>query len=95
MFVDHPPTVELASRDQAIQPGQTTRLVWTTTDAQYAAIDNGIGYLPANGSVAVAPVETTTYTITVTGRGAPRRRASRCMSVISPCRRRWNLPPRR
>ncbi len=69
MFVDHPPTVQFTSRDQAIQPGQTTLLEWTTAEAQYAAIDNGIGYLPANGAVTVAPEETTTYTITVTGKG--------------------------
>ncbi|MBB5347171.1 carboxypeptidase regulatory-like domain-containing protein [Desulfoprunum benzoelyticum] len=69
MFVDHPPTLQFTSRDQAVRPGQTTWLEWTTTDARYAAIDNGIGYLPVNGAVAVAPAETTTYTLTVTGRG--------------------------
>jgi RHS repeat-associated protein len=69
MFVDHPPTVQFTTRDQALQPGQNTLLEWTTAEAQYAAIDNGIGYLPPHGAVTVAPEETTTYTITVTGRG--------------------------
>ncbi|GAB6192614.1 NHL domain-containing protein [Desulfocastanea catecholica] len=69
MFAGNPPSVRLASDDQAIQPGQTTRLIWQTTEAEYAAIDNGVGYLPANGSVAVTPGQTTTYTITATGKG--------------------------
>ena len=67
LFDDIIPTVQLTGEDQAIQPGQTTRLLWTTSDARYAAIDNGIGYLPANGSVTVAPMATTTYTLTATG----------------------------
>ncbi len=60
------PTVNITSSDQLIRAGETIRLSWQSNDAQYAELDNGIGYVPVNGSMTAAPAETTTYTITVT-----------------------------
>jgi hypothetical protein len=42
-------------------------LQWTTSNATTASIDQGIGAVSANGSRAVSPNETTTYTITAQG----------------------------
>jgi hypothetical protein len=56
-------------------------------NAALVTIDNGIGTVPAAGSVTVSPKETTGYTLTATGIGGsksatafvsfPRRRAAR------------------
>jgi len=46
-------------------------LTWTTTNATYVNIDNGVGTgLVANGSIVVNPAITTTYTITAVGPAA-------------------------
>ena len=63
------PTVYLYGSPQVIQSGETTRLVWESNDAVYAEMDNGIGYVPLNGSIPVSPSQTTTYTITAAGQG--------------------------
>jgi fibronectin type 3 domain-containing protein len=63
MFVAEPATVDAA--------GQTVTLKWTTSDATATSIDNGIGSVPVNGQLTVAPSKTTTYTLTATGVGNP------------------------
>ncbi|HEX7829869.1 MAG TPA: hypothetical protein VF787_09440 [Thermoanaerobaculia bacterium] len=52
-----------------IDAGQASTLTWTTRDATSVSIDQGIGSVLANGSRAVTPPVTTTYTITATGPG--------------------------
>ncbi len=62
-----PPLVNLSSNPSSISPGQSSTLTWTSTSAQSAFIDNGVGSVPVNGSTTVSPGHTTTYTLTVTG----------------------------
>ncbi|MBN1843576.1 MAG: hypothetical protein JW883_15015, partial [Deltaproteobacteria bacterium] len=47
--------------------GESATLTWSSTNADSATIDQGIGGVPVNGSTSVSPTETTTYTITATG----------------------------
>lgn len=50
-----------------ILPGGSTTLSWETVGATSRTIDNGIGGVPAEGSVSVSPAATTTYTLTASG----------------------------
>ncbi|MBN1841374.1 MAG: hypothetical protein JW883_03705 [Deltaproteobacteria bacterium] len=61
------PTVTISANPESIQIGESSTLSWTSTNAQTAHIDNGIGVVSVNGSTIVSPEHTTTYTITVTG----------------------------
>ncbi|MCJ7602768.1 MAG: carboxypeptidase-like regulatory domain-containing protein [Desulfobulbaceae bacterium] len=63
------PTVHLTGEQQVIQAGESTTLIWETTDADTVTIDNGIGAVAANGSITASPTETTLYTITATSPG--------------------------
>jgi RHS repeat-associated protein len=62
-----PPDVSISAAPASIEPGRTATLSWTTSNAESAHIDNGVGVVPVDGSTLVSPVHTTTYTITVTG----------------------------
>ena len=62
-----PPAIEISAIPASIEQGEFATLSWTSTDAQSAHIDNGIGVVSVNGSTNVSPTATTTYTITVTG----------------------------
>lgn len=48
-------------------PGEAIRLYWNTENADSCSIDNGIGVVSLNGSTAVFPTQTTTYTLSATG----------------------------
>jgi hypothetical protein len=63
------PTVSISANSQTIQAGQPATLAWSSTNADTATIDQGIGNVSANGSLSVSPTQTTTYTITATGHG--------------------------
>ncbi len=63
------PTVTISATPVVIQVGGSSTLIWATTNAASASIDNGVGVVPVNGSVSVSPTATTTYTITATGAG--------------------------
>lgn len=60
-----------------ISPGGFATLTWTSTGGTSAAIDNGVGSVPLNGSRSVAPSQTTTYTLTVAGDGGATSSTSR------------------
>jgi RHS repeat-associated protein len=47
-----------------IRAGSSTTLSWSTTNASAVVINNGIGAVAASGSIDVAPVANTTYTLT-------------------------------
>ena len=49
--------------------GASTTLSWSSRGAESVSIDPGIGTVDANGSMTVAPLQTTTYTITGTKGG--------------------------
>ena len=59
-----PPEVTFAANPPSILLGKSSTLSWTTTHAESVTIDQGIGGVELNGSVAVSPQETTTYTLT-------------------------------
>ena len=61
------PTVSISATPETIQVGESSTLSWSSTDAQSAYIDNGIGVVSVSGSTTVSPEHTTSYTITVTG----------------------------
>jgi hypothetical protein len=62
-----PPEVSLSADSTEINQGGAATLTWVSTHAGKAFIDNGIGYVPLNGSIVVTPSHTTTYTIAVVG----------------------------
>jgi len=64
-----PPTVSFSAAPMSIKPGESATLVWTSTEATSAAIDNGVGAMPVIGSIQVTPAQNTMYTITVSGLG--------------------------
>ena len=66
---DIAPTVTLIVNPASIQSGETATMSWTSSNADSALLDNGIGAVELNGSLLVAPTVTTTYAITVTGPG--------------------------
>jgi len=61
------PAVTITVGPPAIVLGESATLSWSSTDAETASIDNGIGSVGLNGSMSIAPAVTTVYTITVTG----------------------------
>ncbi len=62
-----PPHASISAQPQTIIEGETSTLTWLSDHADSASLDNGIGTIPANGSMTVSPADTTTYTITVQG----------------------------
>jgi YVTN family beta-propeller protein len=64
-----PPTVTLFADPEYIPPNGSSTLTWTTKNATSASIDQGIGAVELNGSLAVSPTSGTTYTLTATGPG--------------------------
>ena len=63
------PTISFSATPSNIAAGQSSLLVWNTTNATSVTIDNGVGSQPVSGSVTVNPVTTTTYTLTANGPG--------------------------
>jgi hypothetical protein len=63
------PTISFSASPDDIATGQTSTLVWDTTNATSVTIDNGVGSQPVSGSVVVQPTLTTTYTLTANGPG--------------------------
>ncbi|MGI8784320.1 MAG: peptidoglycan-associated lipoprotein Pal [Acidobacteriota bacterium] len=60
------PTVTLTAEPSTIRAGETTRLTWTSTNAESLTIDGGVGSVAEGGSVQVSPLQSTTYTATAT-----------------------------
>jgi hypothetical protein len=64
-----PPAISFSASPDDIATGQSSTLVWDTTNATSVTIDNGVGSQPLSGSTTVTPNLTTTYTLTATGPG--------------------------
>lgn len=66
-----PPELSISATPATLHTGlgETSTLAWTSLHAELVEIDNGIGAVALNGSLAVSPAQTTTYTITATGPG--------------------------
>lgn len=63
------PTVTLNASPTSINPGQTSTLSWSSTNATDLDIQPGVGKVSPEGSTSVTPTETTTYTVTASGPG--------------------------
>ena len=59
--------VSLSPSTITIVQGESATLSWSSTGAENAHIDNGIGSVPTSGSVTVSPEHTTIYTLTISG----------------------------
>ncbi len=64
-----PPQVTFSADPPAIHSGESSRLIWTSAHADSVSIDHGIGPVAPDGSLSVAPLETTTYTLTASHPG--------------------------
>ncbi len=78
----HGPTVNLSASPQSIAAGGSSTLSWISSGAETCEIDHGVGSVPLEGSTAVAPSQTTTYTITAVGPGGTST-ASATVTVLS------------
>ncbi len=63
------PTASLTADKTSINPGESVRLSWTTTDAQNVSIAPEVGAVTAQGNTSVTPGASTTYTLTASGPG--------------------------
>jgi hypothetical protein len=63
------PGISFSASPSTIGPGQSSSLIWSTTNATSVTIDHGVGSQSVNGSTLVSPTVTTTYTLTATGPG--------------------------
>ena len=75
------PTVTISASPSTIAPGEQTTLSWQSTDTTSLIIDGGVGPLAGNGSMAVSPQTSTTYTATATGPGGEARSSTRVTVV--------------
>jgi peptidoglycan-associated lipoprotein len=76
------PTATLAATPNAIQQGQSTDLTWSTDNATEVTID-GLGTVPASGTRAVQPTESTTYQLLAKGPGGAADASAR-VTVTNP-----------
>ena len=74
-----PPTVTLSASPKSIDRGQSTTLSWSSTSAESAEIEPGVGVVTTSGTRKVSPNVTTTYRITV--RGADGQTATASVTV--------------
>lgn len=64
-----PPIVHLNADPPSIDPGSSSTLTWSASNADTVTIDQGIGAVSASGSKSVSPAATTIYTLTASGPG--------------------------
>jgi len=69
IIVHPPPEVCILAEPSVVDPGQTSTMRWTSQNAYKAFLDNGIGEVNLDGTIVLAPSETTTYTLTIQGEG--------------------------
>jgi hypothetical protein len=63
------PTVSITANPQSIEYGESTTLSWYSKNTDNATIDQGIGSVATEGILEISPEQTTTYTISVQGKG--------------------------
>jgi hypothetical protein len=59
-----PPTVSVEVAPVAISPGEVAIISWQSRNADYVTIEPGVGTVDPNGSLAVSPMQTTTFLVT-------------------------------
>ncbi|HEV8130471.1 MAG TPA: peptidoglycan-associated lipoprotein Pal [Acidobacteriota bacterium] len=62
------PTVQISAEPSTLRSGESFTLSWGSTDAEHFTIDNGVGSVPASGSLKLAVLQSTTYTATASNR---------------------------
>jgi hypothetical protein len=60
-----PTIISFTATPATIVPGQSATLKWEVSGATSVVINQGIGPVSASGTIVVAPIETTIYTLTV------------------------------
>ncbi|MEW6129168.1 MAG: OmpA family protein [Acidobacteriota bacterium] len=76
------PTISITADQGAIERGQSTTIRWNSTNADRVSISD-LGSVPAAGSRAVSPSQSTTYTATALGPGGTANASAR-VTVTSP-----------
>jgi peptidoglycan-associated lipoprotein len=71
------PTVTLQSNPTTINPGDSSTLNWSSTNATQLSITPDVGQVTAEGSTKVSPSSSATYTITATGPGGSANASAR------------------
>ncbi|MGE5843440.1 MAG: OmpA family protein, partial [Syntrophaceae bacterium] len=77
------PSVSISANPRSVDMGQCTSLSWSSTNADSASIDPGVGKVDLSGSKQVCPASTTQYTLNATGKGGTRT-ASTTVTVNPP-----------
>jgi len=88
------PTVTITADRTIINKGDSVQLTWATIDATFASIAPEIGEVTAQGSTIVKPIESTTYSITVTGPGGSADASVRISVGTPPLHTPADLSPR-
>ena len=78
-----PPTVSISADLKSIEFGESSTLMWSSTNAASCVLEPDVGAVATTGSTAVSPSETTIYSITATGPGGTAT-ASVTVAVIYP-----------
>jgi len=65
--VTNRPIISFIASPTGIVAGSSSTLIWSVSNSRTISIDNGVGPVPASGSIAVFPTTTTTYTMTALG----------------------------
>jgi len=63
------PTASLSADKTSINPGDSVKLSWTTSDANNVSITPEVGAVTPQGTTTVTPSASTTYTLTASGAG--------------------------
>jgi peptidoglycan-associated lipoprotein len=63
------PTATISADRTSINPGESVKLTWTTTDAANVSIAPEVGAVTPQGSTTVNPSASTTYTLTASSAG--------------------------
>jgi peptidoglycan-associated lipoprotein len=71
------PEVSLDASPTTLKRGDRSTLSWTSSNADSIVIDSGVGNVAANGSISIAPLESTTYTAIAKGPGGDARASTR------------------
>ena len=79
------PSASLVATPSSVNPGQSSMLTWSTSGATNVTINNGIGSVPASGTVSINPTVTTTYVLTASNaQGSVSRSATVTVTTVPP-----------
>ena len=76
--------MSLQASPTSIEPGDSSTLSWTSTDATQLTIAPDVGSVTAQGSTKVTPSSSTSYTITASGPGGSASASARITVATTP-----------